>query len=707
LKILLLNIALILLFTSNALAFTMPETVSVSMPNDSNKYYVDLDAGGGGNGSSGSPWNTLAAAKSGINGQSRPLYLYIKGSSSNLGEFSWNEGGSGSGNEVVFTAWGASFATINAFFRVAADWIIFDGLSQSSPQLTFRGDSGADVSMRVNHGVEDIVIRRLEILSDICPSPCAGLRVNGHNIYVYNNDIHDSNGSHGIYFNGDETGLDGTVYGKGNLVHDNDRNGIQFNPHEANEIITDAVLSGNAVYDNTESGIYLGSTSSGSAGIFGIDIYNNLTWGNAGGSDGGLHVSSPSGSFSDIVVYNNSFYDEVEWDWSGGTCRNNNYTSISGSGSPSVSSNNDTSPSYESVNDADADFLQITASNNGYDTNPPVTIGYFGNTRSSSAPDIGAHEYTAGGDTTDPTVTITSPTSDPTYLTADNSFDISGTASDNVGVTSVDWDNDAGSDGTCTGTTSWSETGIALAEGSNVITITAHDAAENTGTDVLTVTLDTTAPVTTISTSDPQTIGSDSLEITGTATDATGVTSCKYRIGSAPDAGNGTACSGTTSWTCSSSGYGEGANTVYVGCTDAMANWGNGDSITVNLDTTAPVISGVLPSGGQACTSDPRDVSLLATTDENATCKYDTADVAYSSMGDTFSTTGTTSHAQTLNLACDASYTYYIRCQDALNNANGSSSTASFSIGVSGLNGGARTGGSGSLRSGGNGGMSS
>lgn len=92
---------------------------------------------------------------------------------------------------------------------------------------------------------------------------------------------------------------------------------------------------------------------------------------------------------------------------------------------------------------------------------------------------------------------------------------------------------------------------------------------------------DSTAPSTTISTTDPSAISSDALTIAGTASDAVGVSGCKWRIGSAPDAGNGTACTGTTSFSCSTSGYSTGANTAYVGCYDAAGNYGS-DSITVN-----------------------------------------------------------------------------------------------------------------------------
>lgn len=91
-------------------------------------------------------------------------------------------------------------------------------------------------------------------------------------------------------------------------------------------------------------------------------------------------------------------------------------------------------------------------------------------------------------DTTAPEAAITSPTSDATYETTSSPLSLGGTASDVVGVTSVTWSNDKGGSGTASGTTEWSITGISLQSGDNVITITARDAANNEGTDSITVT---------------------------------------------------------------------------------------------------------------------------------------------------------------------------------------------------------------------------
>jgi len=92
-------------------------------------------------------------------------------------------------------------------------------------------------------------------------------------------------------------------------------------------------------------------------------------------------------------------------------------------------------------------------------------------------------------DPTPPTVAITSPTSSATYSTTSSALTLGGTASDNVGVTQVAWTNSAGGTGTASGTASWTASGITLKLGTNVLTVTARDAAGNTGTARLTVTL--------------------------------------------------------------------------------------------------------------------------------------------------------------------------------------------------------------------------
>jgi hypothetical protein len=100
------------------------------------------------------------------------------------------------------------------------------------------------------------------------------------------------------------------------------------------------------------------------------------------------------------------------------------------------------------------------------------------------------------GDTTQPTVSIASPTTGTTYSTTSSTITLGGTAADNVGVVQVRWATDGGSSGVASGTTSWSATSIPLVAGSNVITVVAEDAAGNQATDTLTVSY--SAPTTTV-----------------------------------------------------------------------------------------------------------------------------------------------------------------------------------------------------------------
>ena len=105
-------------------------------------------------------------------------------------------------------------------------------------------------------------------------------------------------------------------------------------------------------------------------------------------------------------------------------------------------------------------------------------------------------------------------------------------------------------------------------------------------------------------------------------------------------------------------------NTSYY---DSFSFWDNcdADNLPPWSDADAPpIMSGGYPSSQQDCSNDPLSVEMGLTTNENATCKYDTSDVSYASMGNTFSTTGGTSHSQDVNQACGGSTTYYVRCTD-------------------------------------------
>ncbi len=87
-----------------------------------------------------------------------------------------------------------------------------------------------------------------------------------------------------------------------------------------------------------------------------------------------------------------------------------------------------------------------------------------------------------------PTVSITTPTSGPTYTTSDSVLSLAGTVTGNAAVTQVTWENNRGATGVATGTTSWTVSDIALEPGMSILTVMARDEVGNTGSTVLTVT---------------------------------------------------------------------------------------------------------------------------------------------------------------------------------------------------------------------------
>lgn len=119
-----------------------------------------------------------------------------------------------------------------------------------------------------------------------------------------------------------------------------------------------------------------------------------------------------------------------------------------------------------------------------------------------------------------------------------------------------------------------------------------------------------------------------------------------------------------------------------ITATDA---YGNAVSkvITVTVtDTTAPTITATSPNGTLSSAS----VTLSATTNENAACRYHTTDVAYGSMTGNFTGTGT-AHTASLTLS-NGDYLYYVRCNDSNGNIMGSSSLINITVSVSSGGGG-------------------
>ena len=91
----------------------------------------------------------------------------------------------------------------------------------------------------------------------------------------------------------------------------------------------------------------------------------------------------------------------------------------------------------------------------------------------------------SGSDTIPPKLAILSPGASIVSTAAAN-ITMSGTASDNVVVASVQWSTSTGSSGTATGTTAWT-TSVPLLIGNNTITIKAYDSSGNSSWRAVTV----------------------------------------------------------------------------------------------------------------------------------------------------------------------------------------------------------------------------
>jgi len=113
-----------------------------------------------------------------------------------------------------------------------------------------------------------------------------------------------------------------------------------------------------------------------------------------------------------------------------------------------------------------------------------TTVAAGGNSGSSGVPATGTGT-SAGADTLAPAVTIVSP-GFSMVSTASATISLSGMASDNVGVSSVQWSTSTGGSGTANGTTSWSAV-VPLLVGNNTVTVRAYDAAGNSSWRAVTV----------------------------------------------------------------------------------------------------------------------------------------------------------------------------------------------------------------------------
>jgi len=271
---------------------------------------------------------------------------------------------------------------------------------------------------------------------------------------------------------------------------------------------------------------------------------------------------------------------------------------------------------------------------------------------------------TASADTTAPTIAITVPTSSATYTTTSPMLTLGGTALDDVGVTQVTWANSRGGGGTASGTTSWTAGGIVLQSGANVLTVAAKDAAANTATASLTVTLsDTTPPTVSITAPTAGTV-STTITVTATATDNVGVAGVQFKLDGANLGAETTMAPYAVTWKTTT--VPNGSHTLSAVGRDTAGNLGTSASVVVTVanDTTPPALSAVTAS---SVTSSGATISW--TTDEvsNSQVEYGVT-TAYGTMT-TLNASPVTSHVVLVTgLAMNTPYHVRVRSRDAAGN---------------------------------------
>ena len=223
---------------------------------------------------------------------------------------------------------------------------------------------------------------------------------------------------------------------------------------------------------------------------------------------------------------------------------------------------------------------------------------------------------------------------------------------------------------------------ITTIPGNYTITITAiNGSITRTSAFTLTVNAANQAPVVNAGTDQTITLPA-TITLNGTATDdglPTGILTTTWSKVSGPGTvtfANSAALSTTASFSQA------GSYMLQLTANDSVLSSSDTIVITVNpvLDTTPPILSNGLPTGTLPVGTTQATLSLV--TNENAICRYAAAaDIAYSAMANTFTTTGLMTHQAIVSgLLNGNTYTYYVRCQDGVGNANLSDFIITFNI---------------------------
>ncbi|MFP5246785.1 MAG: Ig-like domain-containing protein, partial [Thermoanaerobaculia bacterium] len=248
---------------------------------------------------------------------------------------------------------------------------------------------------------------------------------------------------------------------------------------------------------------------------------------------------------------------------------------------------------------------------------------------------------------------------------------VTASATDNVGVTSVEFYVDgvlAGTDGIAPYSFSWNTT--AVANGTHSLSSRAYDAAGNSSTSSsVSVNVDngapadTTAPATSITAPAAGATLSGTASVTASATDNVGVTKVEFYVDNVLQS---TDTSAPYAWSWNTTTASNGLHTITSKAYDAAGNVGTSAGVTVTVnngtgDLTPPVITNVT---SVITNSKNGSFEIRWTTNEPATSDVIINGTLYADS------TMATSHVRSFRGTKGATYTYTVRSADAAGNTS-------------------------------------
>jgi len=219
-----------------------------------------------------------------------------------------------------------------------------------------------------------------------------------------------------------------------------------------------------------------------------------------------------------------------------------------------------------------------------------------------------------------------------------------------------------------------------LSDGSHTLYILARDfggATGNAANSTTLFTVDTTSPVIEISspTSDSES-NTTTITVVGNSTDDHLNYTNIYIYNSTGDLVNSTTTT-NASWTVRFLVPNNDSYNITAVAYDLVGN--NGSDLVSNLtvnDTLAPFVTAISSSTSGST------VTLSVTTNEYATCRYSTSNIAFENMTN-MTTTGGLMHSIGISYSSSSSGTYYVRCADANGNTMNVSNSTTYSVTIS------------------------